>query len=191
MSSLFSTIIAAALVNNIVFVHLLGVSSLFAFSRRLDAAAELALLAAISMFPALVLCAALDRLILDPLDVRFLNLLAFVFVTAAIATILMQLLSKHFPLLARKHSLAVAMLSCNSVIIGAAFMAVGSLLSFPLQVAYSLGTVLGFVLALMAFAAIRQRCELAALPDAMRGPAIDLICAGIAAMCFLGFAGLV
>ncbi len=177
--------------NNIAFVHLLGVSSLFAFSRRFDAATEIALFSALLMFPSLVICAALAKFLLEPLNLEFLLLLSFVFITAVLATLLMHFIARHFPLLSRKHALAIAMLSCNSGIVGAAFMNVGSLLPFPLQIAYSFGTAVGFSLALMAFAAIRQRCSLATLPAAMRGPAIDLISAGIAAMCFLGFAGLV
>lgn len=177
--------------NNIVFVHLLGVSSFYAFSRRFDAAIELALFSGLIMFPALVVCAALDRFFLAPLQIEFLNLLMFVSVSATLATLLLQAMTTHLPVLARKQSLAVAMLSCNSAIIGAAFISQGSLLSFPLQIASSFGTALGFSLALLAFAAIRQRCALSAVPKAMQGPAIDLISAGIAAMCFLGFAGLV
>lgn len=143
------------------------------------------------MFPSLVVCAALDRFVLVPLDIQFLDLLVFATVSAAIASTLLQLVASHLPLLARKHQLAVAMLSCNSAIIGAAFLSVGSLRPFPLQIAYSFGTTIGFSLSLLAFAAIRQRCAMAAVPAAMKGPAIDLISAGIAAMCFLGFSGLI
>lgn len=191
MSSLINTVVAAALVNNLVFVQLLGVSSLFAYSRRFEAATELAVLTFLVMFPSLVFCAAIERLLLGPLELDFLALLAFVVIAASCSHVLLHLLQKYLPLLTRRHRLAVLMLSSNSAIVGAALLQPESLLPFPLLTASCFGAALGFALLLLTFAALRQRLELADVPKAMRGPAIELLSAGIVAMCLLGFAGLV
>lgn len=189
MSNFINTVIAAALVNNLVFVQLVGVSSLFAYSRRFEAATELAWLSFLVMFPTLALAATIERFVLTPLNLGFLALLTFVVIAATLAHVLLDLVERHFPLLARRHRIAILLLSSNSAIVGAALLNSESPMTFPLLLASTFGSALGFSLLLIAFAALRQRYELADVPAAMKGPAIDLLCAGIAAMCFLGFAG--
>ena len=191
MSSVITTILAAALVNNLVFVQLVGVSSLFAFTRRFEAASEWAILSFLIMFPALLACALTERLVLSQFGLEFLSLLIFVTISVSCSHVMLHVLQKHFPLLTRRHQLAVLLLSSNSAIIGAALLNSQSQLSIPLLVASCFGAALGFSLLLITFAALRQRVELADLPQPMQGAAIDLLSAGIVAMCLLGFAGLV
>lgn len=191
MSTLFSTLIAAALVNNLFFVQLVGASSLFAFSRRLNHSIEFAVLAGALLFIASSINLLLYRWVLTPLSLEFLSLLLFMAVSVLVGIALISILTVHFPLTARKQSLAIALLSCSSAVIGSTLTATTSLLGSWLLIIYSLGTALGFAVSLIAFAAIRQRTDNVETPDFMRGPPLDLITAGIVAMCFLGYAGLV
>ncbi|MCG8412847.1 MAG: hypothetical protein MI746_01395 [Pseudomonadales bacterium] len=191
MSTFFSTIIAAALVNNLFFVQLVGVSPLFAFSRRLKHAIEFASLAGLLLFVACSINLLLYRWILSPLSLEFLSLLLFITVSALVGIGLIKLIEDKFPLTVRRQGYAVALLSISSAVIGSTLISTSSLLSSFQLVIYSLGSAIGFALSLIAFAAIRQRTDNSEAPDFMRGPPLDLITAGIAAMCFLGYAGLV
>lgn len=191
MSFIVSTFIAAALVNNLVLVQLLGVSSFFSYSRRFSASVELAFLSFIVLFFSAAINLILQTLILEPLSLRSLELILFVAVSAGITTILSIQLADKFPLISRRNGRALLLMSSNSAVIGFALMQSSSLLGFGGKVIAALGAAAGFSIALLAFAALRLRIEQSQSPRAMRGIPLYLISAGIASMAFLGFSGLV
>jgi len=191
LATLFSTIIAAALVNNLALVQLLGVSTFFSFSRQFSAAVELALLSFLVLFPAACINLLLQTLILEPLDLQFLQLFLFVATSAGITAVLGHQLVKVFPLLARRHLRAVLLMCSNSAVIGLSFLQSTSLNSLPVKMLYSFGAAAGFSLSLLLFAALRQRVDQGDSPKAFKGIPLYLISAGIASMALLGFAGLV
>lgn len=191
MATLFSTIIAAALVNNLALVQLLGVSTFFSASRQFSAAAELALLSFLVLFPAACINLLLQALVLEPLHLEFLRLFLFVAVSAGITGLLARQLVSVFPLLARRHIRAVLLMCSNSAVIGLSFLQGSSLSSLPMKLVYSFGAAAGFSMSLLLFAALRQRIDQGSSPAALRGIPLYLISAGIASMALLGFAGLV
>ena len=191
MTTYLSIIIAAALVNNVVLVQLLGVSSLFLSNSRLQNTIELATLNFIVLFSAAVINLLLFRFILLPLGLDFLKLLFFVAISSSITKLLLQWLEQRFPLSLRQQKLAFYLTGGNSAVIGVSLLNTVSHLSIPQSIAYSLGAALGFSLLLVAFAALRLRLDSAEVPAPFRGTAIQLISAGIVAMFLLGFAGLV
>ncbi len=191
MTTYLSIIIAAALVNNVVLVQLLGVSSLFLSNSRLQNTIELAILNFIVLFSAAVINLLLFRFILLPLGLGFLKLLFFVAISSSITKLLLQWLEQRFPLSLRQQKLAFYLTGGNSAVIGVSLLNTVSRLSIPQSIAYSLGAALGFSLLLIAFAALRLRLDSAEVPAPFRGTAIQLISAGIVAMFLLGFAGLV
>ncbi len=191
MTTYLSIIIAAALVNNVVLVQLLGVSSLFLSNSRLQNTIELAILNFIVLFSAAVINLLLFRFILLPLGLGFLKLLFFVAISSSITKLLLQWLEQRFPLSLRQQKLAFYLTGGNSAVIGVSLLNTVSRLSIPQSIAYSLGAALGFSLLLVAFAALRLRLDSAEVPAPFRGTAIQLISAGIVAMFLLGFAGLV
>ena len=191
MTTYLSIIIAAALVNNVVLVQLLGVSSLFLSNSRLQNTIELAILNFIVLFSAAVINLLLFRFILLPLGLGFLKLLFFVAISSSITKLLLQWLKQRFPLSLRQQKLAFYLTGGNSAVIGVSLLNTVSRLSIPQSIAYSLGAALGFSLLLIAFAALRLRLDSAEVPAPFRGTAIQLISAGIVAMFLLGFAGLV
>jgi len=191
LATLFSTIIAAALVNNLALVQLLGVSTFFSASRQFSAAAELALLSILVLFPAACINLLLQALVLEPLNLEFLRLFLFVAVSAGITGLLARQLVSVFPLLARRHIRAVLLMCSNSAVIGLSFLQGSSLSSLPMKLVYSFGAAAGFSMSLLLFAALRQRIDQGSSPAALRGIPLYLISAGIASMALLGFAGLV
>ncbi|HIF86735.1 MAG TPA: electron transport complex subunit RsxA [Gammaproteobacteria bacterium] len=191
MTQIFSIIVAAALVNNMVLIQSLGVSSLFAYSNRLRNAIELALVSFLVIFLASAINLILYRGLLAPLGLQYLALLCFVGVSSILTLLVLHSLEKYFPLSMRRQRLAFYLIAGNSSIIGLSLLNTASARSVVDCLAYSFGAAMGFALVLLAFTALRQRLDGADVPAPFRGAAIQLISAGIAAMCFLGFAGLV
>ena len=190
MTQIFSIIVAAALVNNMVLIQSLGVSSLFAYSDRLRNAIELALVSFLVIFLASAINLMLYRGLLTPLGLEYLALLCFVGVSSILTLLVLHNLEKYFPLSMRRQKLAFYLIAGNSSIIGLSLLNTASARSVVDCLAYSFGAAMGFALVLLAFTALRQRLDGADVPAPFRGAAIQLITAGIAAMCFLGFAGL-
>lgn len=191
MTTYFSIIVAAALVNNVVLVQLLGVSSLFLAHSRLQNALELAALNFVVLFVAAVLNLLLFRFVLAPLSLDFLKLLFFVATSSAITHLLLTRLKKYFPLSMRQQRLAFYLTGGNSAVIGVSLINSTGTLGTLQSIAYSLGIAIGFALLLVAFAAMRLRLDNADVPAPFRGTSIQLVSAGIVAMFLLGFAGLV
>jgi len=191
VTNFLSIIIAAALVNNVVLVNFLGVSSLFVFSNRLQNAIELALLSFVVLFSSAFTNLLLFRFLLEPLSLEYLKLICFVATSAAISSWLALVIGEKFPLSLRRQKLLFYLAGTNSAVIGISLLSTVNLLSLGESLAYCLGAALGFALTLVAFAALRLRLETADIPAPFRGAAIHLVSAGIVAMCLLGFAGMV
>ncbi|PCJ23125.1 MAG: electron transport complex subunit RsxA [SAR86 cluster bacterium] len=191
VTNYLSIIVAAALVNNVALVQLLGVSSLFFPNSRLQNALELALLNFIVLFAASVINLLLFKFILLPLELAFLKLIVFVATSACITTLVLNRIKLKFPLSMRQQKLAFYLTGGNSAVIGVSIINSVSTLSISQSVAYSLGAAIGFSGLLIAFAALRLRLDTADVPAPFRGTAIQLVSAGIVAMLLLGFAGLV
>ena len=191
LSNLLSIIVAAALVNNVILVQFLGVSSLFAYSNRLQSALELAMLSFFVLLAASFTNLLLYRWVLHPLGLEVLKLVVFVTISSGLSTWLALIIERHYPLSMQRHRLAFALVGGNSAVLGVALLNSVSTSSIIEAFAYSLGAATGFAFVLIGFAALRQRLETADSPAAFRGFPINLISAGIVAMCLLGFAGLV
>lgn len=191
MSQFLSIIISAALVNNLAIVHLLGVSSLFSFSGRFQNAVEIALLSAVVMFLSATVNLLLYKFVLEPFGLEVLRLLTFLGVTSLITIAVLQGIQQKFPLSFRRQQLTFLLVAGNSAIVGVSIIAITRLGNLLEGIAFNLGSAAGFALIVIAFAALFERLETADVPLLFRGSAIQLVSAGIAAMCLLGFAGLV
>lgn len=191
MLEFFSIIVAAALVNNIALVQLLGVSSFFANSGRLQSAIELGLLSFIAIFLSSIINILLYRWVLAPLNLHVLRLLLFVLVSSSVGFNLAKLITKNYPLTWRRHELAILLIAGNSAVVGVSLTISTSVMNIVAALIYSFGAALGFVLLLIGFAALRERLSCAEIPLPFQGAPIHLISAAIIAMILLGFEGLV
>lgn len=191
MAEFLSIIVGAALVNNLVLVQFLGVSFFFSNTDKVQSAAILGLLSACVILFSSLLNFAVYRLILLPLALQFLQLLVFVSISSCLTCVLLILIKKYFPLGFRRQGLAIFMVGGNSAVIGVSLLTSNSTMTFIECLAYSIGAACGFALALVLFAALREQLETADVPRPFKGIAVNLISAGIIAMAFLGFAGIV
>lgn len=189
LAQFLSILFATAVANNIVLVQTLGVSSLFAYSTRMQQAVELSLFSFVVLVLAALVNALIDHFILTPLSLQLLRLLCFVLVSGAITALLAGQIRKHLPLSWRRLEVGLLLVGGNSAVIGLSLLQAQAGSSLSLWIASSIGAGLGFVILLLGFAALRQRLEHSNVPAPFRGPAIQLISAGIIAMSLLGFGG--
>ncbi|MBT5719238.1 MAG: electron transport complex subunit RsxA [Gammaproteobacteria bacterium] len=190
MTNYLSIIIAAALVNNLILIQLLGVSSLFYSTKRLPQAIEFALFNFVVLFAASITNLFFYRFVLIPLHIEFLRLVIFVGSSALLTTTLLRIISARLPITARQQGLLLFLTGGNSAVLGATLLSSNSILDFSENIAQNFGAALGYSLMIVGFAAVRLRLESADVPAPFRGNAIALITAGLVTISLLGFAGL-
>ena len=190
MTNTLSIIIAAALVNNLILIQLLGVSSLFYSTKRFSQAIEFALFNFVVLFAASITNLFLYRFVLIPLHIEFLRLVIFVGASALLTTALLGIISARLPITARQQGLLLFLTGGNSAVLGATLLSSNSILGFSENIAQNFGAALGYSLMIVGFAAVRLRLESSDIPAPFRGSAIALITAGLVTISLLGFAGL-
>jgi electron transport complex protein RnfA len=191
MPEFISLILAAALVNNLVFVQLLGVSCFFTTSNRLGAAIELSLFTGIVFVVTSFIAHLVFNFLLHPLGLGIFKLIVFLLISGTVSTLLAIVVKDHFPLSYRSHQLLFHFAGGNSAVIGLILNNTYSNMLLAHTMAYSLGAAIGFGLVVVGFSAMALRLSTADVPSPFRGAPIMLLSAGIAAMGFLGFSGLV
>jgi electron transport complex protein RnfA len=191
MSELASILIATVLVNNFVLVKFLGLCPFMGVSRRLETATGMALA---TMF-VLTLSAACSYLVeawlLEPLGLGYLRTIAFILVIAAVVQFTEMVVRQTSPLLHQVLGIYLPLITTNCAVLGVALLNVQEAHSFLESLFYGFGAALGFALVMVLFAGVRERVAVADVPAPFQGAAIALITAGLMALAFLGFAGLV
>jgi electron transport complex protein RnfA len=191
MSELASILIATVLVNNFVLVKFLGLCPFMGVSRRLETAPGMALA---TMF-VLTLSAACSYLVeawlLEPLGLGYLRTIAFILVIAAVVQFTEMVVRQTSPLLHQVLGIYLPLITTNCAVLGVALLNVQEAHSFLESLFYGFGAALGFALVMVLFAGVRERVAVADVPAPFQGAAIALVTAGLMALAFLGFAGLV
>jgi len=129
--------------------------------------------------------------LLVPLKIMYLQTVVFILVIAALVQLVEMIIQKISPVLYHALGIFLPLITTNCAVLGVAVLTVQKGFSFLETVVFAFGASVGFTLALIIFAGIRERMELADIPKSFRGTAINLITAGLLALAFLGFAGLV
>ena len=189
MAELLLIALAAALVNNFVLVQFLGVCPFLGGSQRVEGAIGMGLATGFVLTVVAGLTHLVDRYLLRPFDVQYLQLLAFI-VAIGVAVKFTDILIRRFsPLLQRVLGLYIPLVASNCAVLGVALLNSTASRSFVASLFYGAGAALGFGLALVLFAGLRERLASADVPLAFRGPAILFVTAGILSLAFMGFAG--
>ncbi|MGN0187637.1 MAG: electron transport complex protein RnfA [Paludibacteraceae bacterium] len=190
-------IISAILVNNIVFTQFLGICPFLGVSKKIDTA--LGMGAAVTFVLTLAtIVTYLINLLLVKFGLDFLQTIVFILVIAALVQMVEIILKKISPALYQALGVFLPLITTNCCILGVAILvAQGNYKTFGAETGLLSGTVfafataVGFALALVLFAGIREQLSLVKLPKAMEGTPIALIVAGLLAMAFMGFSGVV
>jgi electron transport complex protein RnfA len=189
MAELLLIALAAALVNNFVLVQFLGVCPFIGGSQRVEGAIGLGLATGLVLTMAAGLTHLADRYLLQPLDAEYLRLLAFIVVIGVSLKVTNWLVGRFSPLLQRVLGLYVPVVASNCAVLGVALLSSTASRSFVATLFYGAGAALGFGLALVLFAGLRERLAAADVPHAFRGAAILFVNAGILSLAFMSFTG--
>ncbi|MBQ6733062.1 MAG: electron transport complex subunit RsxA [Paludibacteraceae bacterium] len=183
--------IAAVFVNNIVLAQFLGICPFLGVSKKIDTALGMSAAVAFVMVLATICTFLIQRYVLDPMNLGFLQTLTFILVIAALVQMVEIVLKKVSPALYSALGIFLPLITTNCTILGVAILVIQKDFTLLESVVYALSTAVGFGLALVLFAGIREQLQFSKLPKAMEGTPIALITAGILAMAFMGFTGIV
>ncbi|MCQ2370117.1 MAG: electron transport complex subunit RsxA [Paludibacteraceae bacterium] len=183
--------IAAVFVNNIVLSQFLGICPFLGVSKKIDTAIGMSAAVAFVMTIATICTFLLQKYVLDPLGIGFLQTLTFILVIAALVQMVEIVLKKVSPTLYQALGIFLPLITTNCTILGVALIVIQKDFTLVESIVYAISTAIGYGVALILFAGIRQQLELVNLPKAMNGTPIALVTAGILAMAFMGFAGVV
>jgi electron transport complex protein RnfA len=188
---LFELVVGASLINNFVFTRFLGLCIFFGVSKRMETAAGMsATFTAVMMISAALSWAAF-RYVLVPFNLEFLKIVVFIGIIAALVQASDTIMRKIAPALFRKLGIYLALISTNCIILAVPLINADQKYSFFESISFGLGSGLGFALALVIMASIREKLELAEVPGPFKGLPVTFIVSGMIALAFAGFSGLI
>lgn len=189
MSELLLIALGAALVNNFVLVQFLGVCPFIGGSQRVEGAIGMGLATGLVLTIAAGATQLVERYLLQPNELEYLRVLAFLVATGAAAGLTEVAIRRFSPLLQRVLGLYIPLVATNCAVLGLALINATASRSFVAALFYGAGAALGFALALVLFAGLRERLVYADVPVAFRGASIAFVTAGILALAFMAFSG--
>ncbi len=190
MLEYLAIIITAIFVNNIVFAQFLGICPFLGVSSRLTNAVGMGIAVTVVMVISTLVTSLLQNFVLVPLHIEYMQTILFILVIAALVQMLEIIMKKVSPGLYVALGVFLPLITTNCAVLGVAIMVTQKGMSLTQSVVYAFATAVGFLMALVIFAGIREQLELADVPRPMRGVPVALITAGILAMAFMGFAGI-
>ena len=189
--TLFAIVIGAIFVNNVVLSQFMGICPFLGVSSKVETSAGMGMAVTFVMALASVVTWALQRFILVPFGIEYMQTIVFILVIAALVQMVEIVLKKVSPALYQALGIFLPLITTNCAVLGVAIIAVQKNFDLLTTVIYSTSIAVGFALALILFAGIRERLEVEEVPQGMRGVPIALIAAGLLAMAFMGFANVV
>ena len=193
-------IISAVFVNNILLAQFLGVCPFLGVSNKVSTAVGMSGAVCFVMAVATLVTYLVQYYLLVPLGIEFMQTITFILVIAALVQMVEIILKKISPALYQALGIFLPLITTNCAVLGVAILVVSKefafggephMLNLAQSVVYAIASALGFGLAMTLFAGLREQLDLNDVPKAMKGNPIALITAGILAMAFMGFSGLV
>ena len=184
-------VISAIFVNNFVLARFLGICPFLGVSKKLSTALGMTGAVMFVMTLASVVSWLVYRYILEPLDLVFLQTITFILIIASMVQLVELALQKLSPPLYRSLGIFLPLITTNCAVLGCAVMNIQKNHNLLETTVFGIAAAVGFGLALVLFAGIREVLDLAETPKVFKGTAIALVTAGVLSMAFMGFAGLV
>ena len=185
-----SLIIGAILVNNFVLSRILGICPFLGVSKKMDTALGMGGAVIFVMTLSGLVTAIIQQFVLVPLNLGYLRTIVFILVIASLVQIVEVLLQRLSPPLYKALGIFLPLITTNCAVLGSAIICADEGYSLIKSTVFCFASAVGFALALVLFASVREKLELARIPEPFKGPAIALLTASIIAMAFTGFAGL-
>ena len=184
-------IISAVLVNNIVLSQFLGICPFLGVSSKVNTAVGMTGAVAFVMVISTIVTYLIQTYILTPFGIEFMQTITFILIIAALVQMMEIIIKKISQPLYQALGIFLPLITTNCAVLGVALLVIQKDFNLLEGVVYSISNALGFGLALIIMAGIREQLELADIPEGMKGVPTSLITAGILALAFMGFSGIV
>ena len=189
--SYFAIIIGAIFVNNVVLAQFLGICPFLGVSSKVETSLGMGAAVTFVMALSAIVTWLIQTYVLVPLGIDYMQTIVFILVIAALVQMVEIVLKKVSPSLYQALGIFLPLITTNCAVLGVAILMIQKEFSLLQGVVYNVATALGFALALVIFAGLRERIEFEEAPKSFQGVPIALITASILAMAFMGFSGLV
>jgi len=184
-------IVSAIIVNNVVLTQFLGICPFLGVSNKLSTAIGISGAVVFVMTLATIVTFLVHHYILIPLQIAFLQTIAYILVIAALVQMVEIILKKISPSLYQALGIFLPLITTNCAVLGVALLVIQKNYNLMESVVYTIATALGFGLALIIFSGLREQIELNQVPKGMKGAPIALVTAGLLSLAFMGFSGIV
>lgn len=181
--------ISAIFVNNIVLSQFLGICPFLGVSKKVDTAMGMGAAVAFVLTLATIVTFLLQQFVLVPLHIEYLQTISFILVIASLVQMVEIILKKISPPLYQALGIFLPLITTNCAVLGVAILVIQKQFSLIESVVYAFSTAIGFALALIVFAGLREQLALTNVPKGIRGMSIVLITAGLLSLAFMGFSG--
>ncbi len=189
--SYFTIIIGAIFVNNVVLSQFLGICPFLGVSSRVETSMGMGAAVTFVMAIASVVAWLIQSYILVPLDIVYMQTIVFILVIASLVQMVEIILKKISPPLYQALGIFLPLITTNCAVLGVSILMIQKEFDLLQSLVYAVASALGFWLAMVLFAGLREQLELERVPKAFQGVPIALVTASILAMAFMGFSGLV
>ena len=190
MKELLLILIGSALVNNVVLSQVLGLCPFLGVSKRTETAAGMGAAVLFVITIASAITSLIYTGILEKLGLEYLQTIVFILVIAALVQLVEMVLKKKMPSLYNSLGVYLPLITTNCAVLGVALKNVQNGYGLVESIVYGIGISIGFFLAIVIMAGIRERIEFNELPKSFKGMPIVLVTAGLMAIAFIGFSGL-
>ena len=187
---LLAITLGAILANNFIFSQFLGICPFLGVSKKVDTAVGMGIAVTFVMGLASAVCCVVNNLVLVPLGLEYMQTVAFILVIASLVQFIEMFLQKSMPTLYTALGVYLPLITTNCAVLGVALLNIQNNYNFISSVVYGITGGLGFLLAIVLFASIRERLVFADYPKNWDGFPIALVTAGLMALAFMGFSGL-
>ncbi len=182
--------ISAIFVNNIVLSQFLGICPFLGVSQKVNTSLGMSAAVAFVMTLATIVTYIVQMNVLNPFGLQYLQTIVFILVIAALVQMVEIILKKVSPALYQALGIFLPLITTNCAVLGVAILVIQKDFTLMKSVVYAFSTAIGFGLALVVFAGIREQLAMVKIPKGMQGMSIVLVTAGLLALSFMGFSGL-
>lgn len=191
MGNLFAIIIGSIFVSNYVVVQFLGICPALGVSNQVETAAGMGAAVTFVITLASAICWAIQRYLLDPLSLGYLQTIVFILVIASLVQFVEMALKKLVPALYNALGIYLPLITTNCIVLGVAIVNITNKYTLVETIINGIAASVGFAMIIIFLAAIRERLELTDVPEKFQGMPIALVSLGLMSIAFMGFAGLV
>ena len=189
-TKLLEITLGAILINNFIFSQFLGICPFMGVSKKMDTAAGMGMAVIFVMGLASAICYVINELVLMPLNLGYLQTLAYILVIAALVQFVEMFLKKAMPSLYSALGIYLPLITTNCAVLGVVLLNTQNHYNFIESLVYGVTGGIGCLIAIVLFASIREKLRFAAYPKAFEGFPIALVTAGLLALAFMGFSGM-